>query len=351
MRCFAETKKTDLTLKDISSKKKMILRLICLVFWVPSLWIDPLLNWRMIKGQLNDLDDKSVFILDHFQLWVLIFPLKRKFPNSEIFIVSHNLEYRNKLSYVKYAPFIFKILALLEVPSIYLWEKICAKKSIGVIAINSEDVEFFKNRFQCKKTALLYPYSNIQADYNLNNANTNSNNLVLVGSYGYKAKELNVLWLIGSIFERISSKLPELKLQIIGRGASEALIEKTKLNSNIEFVGEVPELESWYKNAFAVVIPERIGGGFKLKIIEAINFKKPIIIHSDALRGSGLVDGEDCLAFDDDVTFIKAYKTLSNNKIFYNSIIQSAWNKRNELYVKEKAKKALEELLNKDELR
>lgn len=311
-----------------SKSNKLILRLIFFFLLLPSLWIDSLLRFKQIKEKISGLDKKiDTVFLDHFQLWWLIFILKKK-KNLKIILVSHNLEFRNKLSFLKYGSIPFKLGALLDVVHLYLWESLCSRISNGVICINSDEEIFFQRHGRENSTSLVFPFIKKEALKKLEKDSfcvpKNNNEILLVGSFGYKAKELNVVWLIKSIMSKVYAFYPEMKLTIVGRGGSNQLKKLSKSKVNVNFEGEVDVLKEFYERASLVVIPERLGGGFKLKIIEAMVFQKPILIHREATKGTYLRDGIDCLIFDSADDFIVQLGKIYNNKNLQMHLVENA---------------------------
>ena len=74
-------------------------------------------------------------------------------------------------------------------------------------------------------------------------------------------------------------------LEIIGRGTSEWLNESIFKHKKIKIYGEVENLDYYYINADAVVIPIFIGGGMKTKTAEALMYGKHIFATQEAFEG------------------------------------------------------------------
>lgn len=320
---FGHVVRMDLPVEEVINKKKSLYRILFQLLLLPSLWIEPLLSRRKLVDQLTDLKNPDIIVLDHFQFWWMIFGLKQKYPRSQIILVSHNLEFRNKYTYIKYAPFVYKIFALLELPILFFWEYLCSKKSDHITSINSYEQKFFAGTLINKPTALIYPkFIEISNDSNNEHSKSDIRDIILVGSYGYVAKKLNAIW-IADLFNELSSNL-KFRLNIIGRDAPDSMIKVIKKLKNVEFVGEVEDLGKWYDCAHAVVIPERIGGGFKLKILEAIGFGKPMIIHEEALIGTGFKSEKECLSFTDGISLESSLMKISENDKFRRDLIKNA---------------------------
>lgn len=78
----------------------------------------------------------------------------------------------------------------------------------------------------------------------------------------------------------------------------------------IEFTGFVPDLRPNLAEAAAVVAPLRIGGGTRLKIVEAMAMGKAIVSTTLSAEGIEAVPGRDILIADEPATFAEAVSRL-----------------------------------------
>lgn len=332
-----------------SKKRKVFLRALFILLLLPPIWIDSLQNGFRILKYLRNKKNKeySHLFIDHMQLWWLIIPLKLIFSDARMILVSHNLEYRAKISYLKYAPLLFAILSLFEVLHLFLWESLCTRLSDGVICINGKEREFFASIIGENNTCVIYPF--VEEDELSQTKNRMEekkvDSLLLVGSYSYKAKELNAIWLIKDIMPRVNSLFPEVQLNLVGRGVTNKMIHIAQDMSYINIIGEVEKLNDWYAGSCCVIIPERLGGGFKLKIIEAALFGRPMILHSEAVRGTFFTDGEDCLVFTTPQECIESITRLYSDLELRQKLVQNSFIKLMKYHTSERAKTELEKIL------
>lgn len=335
----------EIELPDLSKASKTIFRILCLFLFVPSIWIESYLTKKVILKKLNGLQSGDILVLDHFQFWWVIFSKSLKEKNVKVILLSHNLEVSNKWSYVRYGSLAIKLVALFETISIFIWEKLISRKGHAIIAINSHEQEVYSKWSKEKPAFLIYPYTDKLISKNKNTSLAKSL-VAMVGSYGYKAKEMNTLWLI-ELYNEISGRISsDLILHIIGRGASKKLKESAGKAKPVRFIGEVESLKEWYDKSIAAIVPERLGGGFKLKIIEAVSFDVPLIIHRNALLGSGFEEGIDCLAFENGVELSQSLKLVHEDTELSKKLREKAIEKVNLLYSKERALKEIDRLLS-----
>ena len=63
----------------------------------------------------------------------------------------------------------------------------------------------------------------------------------------------------------------------------------------VEVTGTVPDVKPYYARAFASVVPLRVGGGTRLKILEAMAAGVPVISTAIGAEGLTVRDGENIL--------------------------------------------------------
>ena len=118
--------------------------------------------------------------------------------------------------------------------------------------------------------------------------------IVFVGRMDYHANVDAVRWFCGHIFPRIRRARPDVVLQIVG-GHPTGAVRRLASSGSIEVTGLVSDIRPYLAAASVVVVPLRIGGGTRLKILEALAMGKAVI--STALGAEGLeaVGGRDLL--------------------------------------------------------
>lgn len=107
------------------------------------------------------------------------------------------------------------------------------------------------------------------------------------------------------IFPLIRKHQPAAMLRIVGRRPAESLRQEFSGIPGIEFVGEVENVRPYLDRAAVVVVPLRIGGGSRLKILEALAASKAVVSTSIGAEGLDLVPGEDFARADSPVEFAR----------------------------------------------
>jgi sugar transferase (PEP-CTERM/EpsH1 system associated) len=124
-----------------------------------------------------------------------------------------------------------------------------------------------------------------------------SNRVVFVGRMDYHANVDGVLWFCRKILPYIRRQKPDVLFQIVGGFPSED-VRRLAIPGQIEVTGFVEDVRPYLKKATAVVVPLRIGGGTRLKILEAFAMGKAVISTSLGAEGISVVGGREILLAD-----------------------------------------------------
>ena len=109
------------------------------------------------------------------------------------------------------------------------------------------------------------------------------------------------LWFLREIWPRVAAARPDAVCRIIGKGAPPSLLEYA--GPRVELAGLVPDLRPHLASAAGLVVPLRIGGGTRLKIVEGMSMGKAIVSTTLGAEGIDAVPERDILIADDPEDF------------------------------------------------
>jgi Glycosyl transferases group 1 len=110
-------------------------------------------------------------------------------------------------------------------------------------------------------------------------------NLLFCGANGL-LNLLGIQWFIKNIYPNLIFHNKTINLNIVG-GICDAIAERSLINHpNIKLSGFVENLDSEYFKAHIVIIPLIAGSGVKVKLLEAVTYKKPIVTTSIGIEGT-----------------------------------------------------------------
>ncbi|HEY0517594.1 MAG TPA: glycosyltransferase [Solirubrobacteraceae bacterium] len=109
--------------------------------------------------------------------------------------------------------------------------------------------------------------------------------IVQVGNFAYEPNLDAALHMCEAIFPRIRAANPDAHLLFVGAAPPPKLRAAAVLAPNVTVTGLVPDVEPYLRRATVVVFPLRVGGGVKVKLIEALRQGCAIVTTAVGLQG------------------------------------------------------------------
>lgn len=109
-----------------------------------------------------------------------------------------------------------------------------------------------------------------------------------------------------SMLDELRRQLPGFHIRIVGAGDTSAITALFRDAPEVEVVGFVDSIGDELRDADAVLVPLRTGGGTRLKILEAMAAGRPVISTTIGAEGIDATDGFDILLRDQPDEFVAA---------------------------------------------
>lgn len=123
------------------------------------------------------------------------------------------------------------------------------------------------------------------------------NRIVFVGSMDYHANIHAVLDFAREVWPAIHARHPELVFTIVGRDPS-AEVRELASSPGIEVTGTVDDVRPYYREAVASIVPLKVGGGSRLKILESMAAGIPVVSTTLGAEGLEVRDGTEIVIAD-----------------------------------------------------
>ncbi len=115
--------------------------------------------------------------------------------------------------------------------------------------------------------------------------------LLFLGSLDYAPNRDGLAAFLRTTWPALRAARPGVRLSVVGRGDAPDLRERCAFEPRVAWVGEVPDPRPWLARCSALVVPLRIGGGTRVKIVEALAAETPVVTTDAGAEGLALVDG------------------------------------------------------------
>ncbi len=130
--------------------------------------------------------------------------------------------------------------------------------------------------------------------------------LVFTGSLDWFPNEDCMIYFLGEIWPRVLKKFPACTLTIVGRNPGNALAERAAGHPSVRLTGTVEDVRPFIDEAAVYVVPLRVGGGSRLKILEAFSMNKPVVSTSIGAEGLDVQDRRELIIADSPGDFADA---------------------------------------------
>lgn len=177
--------------------------------------------------------------------------------------------------------------------------------------VSCDDKAYFERIYGNKYRTALVPVGaeNHRCSYNWKNEKTNK--IIFVGKMSYAPNVEGVIWFATKVLPLIKEKIRNVQFEVIGRDPVEEIKALNKENE-IKVVGGVPTVDEYYESADLAVVPLKHGGGVKVKLLEAIGFKIPVITTSVGVQGTDFNEDEIIIADESEKMALLCIDLLKN---------------------------------------
>lgn len=137
--------------------------------------------------------------------------------------------------------------------------------------------------------------------------------IAFVGSMDYHANVDAVVSFAKEIWPRLREQQPGLIFTIVGRDPAPEVRQLTEI-PGIEVTGTIDDVRPYYHEMLAAVIPLRVGGGSRLKILEAMAAGVPVVSTALGAEGLDVQDGQNILIAETAEDFCEAINGLNEDE-------------------------------------
>jgi glycosyltransferase involved in cell wall biosynthesis len=147
------------------------------------------------------------------------------------------------------------------------------------------------------------------------------NSLIFVGATHYFPNEDGMVFFMDQIFPLVRQVIPEVTLKIVGGRPSETLLAYH--SEAVEVTGFVDDVRPYMWDSAVFVVPLRMGGGTRLKVVEALAAHVPVVSTALGAEGIEVESGRHLLLADEPRAFADAVIRLLKDRDYARQLCES----------------------------
>jgi sugar transferase (PEP-CTERM/EpsH1 system associated) len=267
-----------------------------------------------LVAALQELVDGDRFDLIHCE-WTPYAVNLRSLPSLPSVVVAHNVEAKiwHRSFQVEANP-LKKGYIYLQWKKMEAFERDAFSYFTRVIAVSEED------RLSIAQTQpedrVVVVENGVDTEYfNPSGMASKRNSLVFTGAMDWRPNVDSMLYFLDEIWPMVVKEFPDSTLTIVGRNPAEVLRRKVANLASVQVTGTADDVRPYVEEASVYIVPLRIGGGSRLKILEALSMCKPVVSTSIGAEGLDLMNDCEILIADEPAKFVGAIARLFRDSV------------------------------------
>lgn len=172
------------------------------------------------------------------------------------------------------------------------FEEAAFRQASRVVAVTEEDAQLIRDQFGQPRVDVVENGID-RAFFEPIKSQRNASRILYLGSLDWRPNLDAVRLLLDEIFPRVRAQQPGAELFIVGRNPPAGLIDRVRRTAGAELHADVSDVRPYLAESGVMAVPLRIGGGSRLKILEAIASGLPVVASKVAAEGLRLQPGLD----------------------------------------------------------
>lgn len=172
------------------------------------------------------------------------------------------------------------------------FERWAAAEADLMVAVSEEDAERLRHEFAAPRVTVVE--NGVDAHHFTPSAQDASGlpQILFLGSLDWRPNLDAVAILLDQVFPAVRADMPEARLAIVGRNPPDWLRRRGETSPGVAVHANVADVRPFLARSSALAVPLRIGGGSRLKILEALASGVPVVSTAVGAEGLRLRAGE-----------------------------------------------------------
>lgn len=206
-------------------------------------------------------------------------------PETKIplLLIDHNIEYQvykqfaSRLKLIPLRPFLYFDVWKMKKMETSFW------KTADEVAVVSHDDQKQMEKILSKKCKLVLNGVDFSHFSQVKRKVCKEPRVLFVGNTKWFPNRDAVLFLVTQIWDKVKQQAPDAKLWVVGRNFSKEFLRFAR--KDIVFDDRVGDIREAYSSADVLIVPLRVGGGIKFKVLEAMASSLPVVSTKIGVEG------------------------------------------------------------------
>ena len=137
--------------------------------------------------------------------------------------------------------------------------------------------------------------------------------LVFAGGMDWFPNHAAMQWLATELWPLLARDEPERSITVVGRNPPRAVLELAQRDGRVRVLGYVDDVRPHIDRAAVYVCPIKVGGGTRLKILDALAMARPLVSTAIGVEGLGLTEGTHYLGAETPAEFSAQLRRLDDD--------------------------------------
>lgn len=173
------------------------------------------------------------------------------------------------------------------------FEKWAYAKASLAVAVSDEDAALMQDQFGVAEVSVVENGVDTEFFRPQRDVDRDPARILFLGSLDWRPNQDGVTLLLNEIFPRVRREVPNATLALVGRHPPEWLRAQAASVPGVQVHANVPDVRPFLATCGMLAVPLRIGGGSRLKILEALASGTPVVSTRIGAEGLRLTPGRD----------------------------------------------------------
>ena len=186
------------------------------------------------------------------------------------------------------------------------FERWAYSSATAAVAVSREDAALMRSDFGATRVHVVENGVDVDFFRPQRDVDRDPAQMLFMGSLDWRPNQDAAVQLLTEVLPRVRAKVPHATAVLVGRRPPDWLRAKVAATPGAELHADVPDVRPFLARCGFLVVPLRIGGGSRLKILEALAAGTPVVSTRVGAEGLELAPDRDLIVADTPAELVDA---------------------------------------------